>query len=785
MLVFKSRRRKDPTAGPGLTNSERRVMSTLARAMEEAREQAYQDDGEVISAITHGSADRIANLIPSRPYLEKQGSIAEELLGEVLSAAQRTEIPQGRMSVAFRFDAERTDAARWAEKEAGLMIKEIIEEQRNVVKDYISRSMMGEFTPQDVARGLRDTIGLTSQQAGWVENFRQREITAGLERGLDLRAAVIAAEKPTERYHDRIHRYRTETIARTEILRANTEGRREAWQQGVEEGYIDPSWLKQWVTGQDERVCEICEPLDGETAPVLGDFPGGDPPAHPNCRCTLNLVPAEELETFDDLTDDELEALIFDLMDGEVEDVTPATDIEDDINDIVADGELPEWAVEAGLDDLIAALPEDRSMIGFRLETDEQMTRRWEEENYHGSRFLPEGLRNMTDRYGSISDLREQQENLMEGVMELNERINTQQLSDDERAVLMQRRDTLTETITTLGDQIDRVEEREQMEAYFAQLKEDNPNWLSSMERLTVFDVDEITGKPGAVMMEHLRIVKAIGAAIDDEAWRRTGTPEWRTMDTSMMSLRTRDAIATARESVLAELRPTDERADNWIPLKDEQEIRTFRVLAGPRYSFDAANEQTMDAVGRSLFSFPTTWLDAVKEQQGEIRVGFGDRGFSFTNQPLIVVSGRTSLELDAQGKTQPAGIIPSSVESVARHEMGHRMQSAVPGLSAIEYAYLWERTGGEGFGSKQLIPLTRDEYYISNSTFGNAYTARIYDRDPDALIARFVADQKFTSEVFTTGLQATFPRDSGDARYQDLTGHGFSEWTLGVLGSL
>jgi SPP1 gp7 family putative phage head morphogenesis protein len=316
VLVFKARPRRDPARLPTLTNSERRMMRVLNQAMNEVRAQVIRDEGKLLDAIMHQSAEKIANMVTVEPWLAAQPTIEEELLGEVVSAGQRVKLPAIRKATfTFGFDAERPEASRWAAKEAGSLIVEVVQEQVTVVRDYVSRASLGQFTPQQVARGLRDTIGLTNQQAGWVENFRQRQITDRMAAGRTFDQAVAESEKATNRYHDRIHKYRTETIARTEILRASNEGRKEGWQQGVQDGFIGADWVKVWSTEFDDRTCDECSPLDGETAPVLGDFPWGDPPLHPNCRCTLLLEEPEQGEDFSALTDDELESLIFDLMD--------------------------------------------------------------------------------------------------------------------------------------------------------------------------------------------------------------------------------------------------------------------------------------------------------------------------------------------------------------------------------------------------------------------------------------------------------------------------------------
>jgi len=48
----------------------------------------------------------------------------------------------------------------------------------------------------------------------------------------------------------------------------------------------------QWVTALDEKVCPICEPMQGKRREVTGVYDSGQkpPPAHPNCRCAELLI---------------------------------------------------------------------------------------------------------------------------------------------------------------------------------------------------------------------------------------------------------------------------------------------------------------------------------------------------------------------------------------------------------------------------------------------------------------------------------------------------------------
>lgn len=74
-------------------------------------------------------------------------------------------------------------------------------------------------------------------------------------------------------------------ITRTEVLRASTDSALDAWNQsGVVEG-------KQWITaGADDECADYegqIETLSGNFYSDTSEFADGDPPLHPNCRCTL------------------------------------------------------------------------------------------------------------------------------------------------------------------------------------------------------------------------------------------------------------------------------------------------------------------------------------------------------------------------------------------------------------------------------------------------------------------------------------------------------------------
>jgi SPP1 gp7 family putative phage head morphogenesis protein len=79
---------------------------------------------------------------------------------------------------------------------------------------------------------------------------------------------------------------RASMIAATETTRIYAEGNSEAW----ESTGVVTSW--QWMTAQDDVVCEICGGLDGEIFGI--EDHDARPPAHVNCRCWEQPILDEE-----------------------------------------------------------------------------------------------------------------------------------------------------------------------------------------------------------------------------------------------------------------------------------------------------------------------------------------------------------------------------------------------------------------------------------------------------------------------------------------------------------
>lgn len=292
MLRFKSRRRASPALKPQgeLTASERRVVRLMVDAMDDVVSQVERDLTRIADAVAHSPADKVVDLVSVDPWYDVQEKLEGEFLSELLDAGSRVELPtMEKATLRYSFDRARPESAAWARLRAANLVREISEGQRQTIRDVVVFGQESGLSPDDTARQVRQTVGLTQAQGGWVNNFRDRQVAANMSAGMGLSDAVRAAEGPTARYQSQIHRYRSMTIARTEIMSANSQGRQQAWSQGIQSGFIGTNALKEWIAEAD--ACDICAPRNGTRQPVNKPWPGGEPPAHPNCRCDLLLIP--------------------------------------------------------------------------------------------------------------------------------------------------------------------------------------------------------------------------------------------------------------------------------------------------------------------------------------------------------------------------------------------------------------------------------------------------------------------------------------------------------------
>lgn len=211
----------------------------------------------------------------------------------------------GGVDATLLFDLIDQRAVNYAQERTGQLIVEITEQMRETVRNTIAQATAGEFTFQQAAIRLQATIPLTPRDAAAVDKFIQKQFQKFMGRGIPEARARVRAQKMGANYASKLLRSRTRTIARTEIADAAMNGRYLGWEEGVSQGLIAADSVKEWIAEPD--ACPICAELDGT---LIGwndewTFPEGVSagtnnrmsPAHPNCRCSVAILPPDYAES--------------------------------------------------------------------------------------------------------------------------------------------------------------------------------------------------------------------------------------------------------------------------------------------------------------------------------------------------------------------------------------------------------------------------------------------------------------------------------------------------------
>jgi SPP1 gp7 family putative phage head morphogenesis protein len=166
---------------------------------------------------------------------------------------------------------------------------------RQGIADVVNQSYIDGAPPKAVVRRIRPMIGLLDGQINALEKYREKLVEAGTT-GKEINRLVDREAKKKKLY-------RANMIARTELARASSQGRHDAWKAGRDEGlFKGRSAYVEWVAGLSERTCEYCAALHGSRQPLGEVFiaepvsipeqslESETPPIHPMCRCTTILV---------------------------------------------------------------------------------------------------------------------------------------------------------------------------------------------------------------------------------------------------------------------------------------------------------------------------------------------------------------------------------------------------------------------------------------------------------------------------------------------------------------
>lgn len=153
---------------------------------------------------------------------------------------------------------------------------------------------------QEVLLGMDYTL-INAEAAKWARKYagELKGIIDDTTRKAVRNAVVTFIETPGFTIRDVVNLLpfnseRAMQVGVTEVTRSYAEGQRLAGLQMKEE-FPDVRVTKTWYTNNDDRVCEICGPLEGTEVDIDESFgvESGEeglaaPPAHINCRCWMS-----------------------------------------------------------------------------------------------------------------------------------------------------------------------------------------------------------------------------------------------------------------------------------------------------------------------------------------------------------------------------------------------------------------------------------------------------------------------------------------------------------------
>ena len=287
-----------------------RVRTSVSRLTARERE-IYDSVQAAVAALTRGAdtafvrrlviegVERVVNGISATQFVSELEPMVRALTAEVGSAGSiHTRNLPNQIGASMRFDYLDPRAVQWANQRAGQLITSLVDEQREMLRDIISEGVSEQLTVDEIGRNVRDVIGLPESWSNAVPKARASEFAKLISSGRSISEANERADQVAERYRERLIRARAKTIARTEIMTAQNQGRWLSWAQGTEQGFIPKNARKEWIAapgiGPKPHLCDICKDLNGIQVEWDKEFPGTDvimPPIHPNCRCTAVIVP--------------------------------------------------------------------------------------------------------------------------------------------------------------------------------------------------------------------------------------------------------------------------------------------------------------------------------------------------------------------------------------------------------------------------------------------------------------------------------------------------------------
>ncbi len=263
-------------------------------------------------------------------YLETlnvEGVISSNMLNELDDAitesgrASIAIVPKGALTeIPFTFTTLIPSTSDYIRRYELDLIRLISSNTKEAIRNSLEADIIAGVNPRRTAVNFRDTIGLTPSQEKAVRNYRNnlenmnsRALTRDLRdkrfdptvrRSIKNKTPLSKTQinKMVKRYRERYLIYRSQTIARTESLRAVSVGQWLGMKDAVDSGSIEREKLKRFwratpgrrtrawhlsIAGMNPEGVYVDEPFRTELGPLMYPRdPNGTAANTISCRCT-------------------------------------------------------------------------------------------------------------------------------------------------------------------------------------------------------------------------------------------------------------------------------------------------------------------------------------------------------------------------------------------------------------------------------------------------------------------------------------------------------------------
>jgi ubiquitin len=170
-------------------------------------------------------------------------------------------------------------ASKFAQERGAVLVEGISKQTQLALRETIGNGIRTGASVSEIAKRVKDNIGLDTRGARAVENLRNNLSTKGISQS--------KINKQVSDYSAKLLNQRAQLIAQTEVQTAIETAKLEVWKST---GTPTPV---QWIT--DAQPCVKCAPSANDIVLAGQYFQTSmgayqSPPIHPNCRCQLHPV---------------------------------------------------------------------------------------------------------------------------------------------------------------------------------------------------------------------------------------------------------------------------------------------------------------------------------------------------------------------------------------------------------------------------------------------------------------------------------------------------------------